>query len=217
MFSPSAILMDLDGTIADSAPGITLSLAHTFQALGMPIPRDEELIAYVGPPLLDSFRNLAGLSHEQARHALSLYREHYAATGVFMASAYPGMEELLKAIHLSAIPFALATSKLETTANRTLENLGLVPFFDVITGASADEVRSTKAEVVAESLKRLRAFGADLSTPIMIGDRSHDVQGAREHSVPTIFVRWGYGSAAEESGAIDVASTAEELRSLLGL
>ena len=213
----SCILFDLDGTIVDSAPGITATLAYTFEQLGLPIPSPAELVAYVGPPILDSFRDLAGFTPEQSQHALDIYRPQYLKTGVFNAEVYPGIPELLKKIHASGVPLSLATSKPETPATLILEHYDLLKYFDVITGASDDEKRSAKADVVAEALVRLRDFGADVTHPVMVGDRSHDVHGAAAHDVPTIFVRWGYGSPAEEVGTIGVADDAAELTRLLGL
>lgn len=211
----SCILFDLDGTIVDSAPGITSSLAHVFEELGLPVPSPAELLAYVGPPILDSFRDLAGFSREESENALAIYRLHYLATGVFDATVYPGVPEVLRSIHESGMPLSLATSKPETPARIILEHYGLLQYFDIVTGASEDEVRSAKADVVEEALARLVAFGADTSRPIMVGDRSHDVHGAAAHDVPTIFVEWGYGTPAEQVGAVAVASDAEELAALL--
>ncbi|MBX3100588.1 MAG: HAD hydrolase-like protein [Salinibacterium sp.] len=213
----SCILFDLDGTIVDSAPGITATLAYTFEAMGLPVPSADELIAYVGPPLLDSFRDLAGFTPEQSHAALTIYRPQYLEVGVFNASIYPGIPGLLKRIHRSGIPLSLATSKPETPATLILEHYGLLEYFDVVTGASDDEVRSAKADVVEEALKRLAALDVDLSRPIMVGDRHHDVLGAAAHDVPTIFVRWGYGAPAEEEGSIGVVNDTAELgRRLLG-
>lgn len=211
----SCILFDLDGTIVDSAPGITASLAQTFQHLGLSVPKPAELLAYVGPPLLDSFRDLARFTPEQSQQALDIYRGYYLASGVFDASVYPGIGELLRKIHESGIPLSLATSKPETPATMILEHYDLLKYFDVVTGASDDEVRSAKADVVEEALKRLVKVGADLSRPVMVGDRHHDVVGAAAHDVPTIFVRWGYGSRAEEVGTIGVATDAVQLTRLL--
>ena len=211
----SCFLLDLDGTIIDSAPGITASLAWTFDRLGRPIPSPAELLAYVGPPILDSFRDLAGMTVAEAHHALEVYRPHYLQTGVFNSSVYPGVPALLKRIHESGIPISLATSKPELPAMTALEFYGLAHHFTVITGASEDEVRSRKADVVAEALRRLASLGADTSRPVMVGDREHDVHGAAEHGVPTIFVEWGYGSVAEQVGTIGVAATAPELGTLL--
>lgn len=213
----SCILFDLDGTIVDSAPGITATLAYTFTQLGLPVPSPAELVAYVGPPILDSFRDLAGFTPEQSQHALEVYRPKYLATGAFNATVYPGIPAVLAAIRESGTPLSLATSKPETPATLILEHYDLLKYFDVITGASDDEKRSAKADVVAEALDRLGAIGADISRPVMVGDRSHDVHGAAAHGVPTIFVRWGYGSRAEEVGTIGVATDAAELqRRLLG-
>lgn len=211
----SCFLLDLDGTIIDSAPGITASLAWTFDRLGRPIPSPAELLAYVGPPILDSFRDLAGMTVAEAHHALEVYRPHYLQTGVFNSSVYPGVPALLKRIHESGIPISLATSKPELPAMTALDFYGLAHHFTVITGASEDEVRSRKADVVAEALRRLASLGADTSRPVMVGDREHDVHGAAEHGVPTIFVEWGYGSVAEQVGTIGVAATAPELGTLL--
>ena len=211
----SCILFDLDGTIVDSAPGITASLAWTFEQLGHPIPTPAELLAYVGPPILDSFRDLAGFTPEQSQRALEIYRPQYLRTGVFDAQIYPGVEGVLRGIRQNGIPLSLATSKPETPATLILEHYDLLKYFDVITGASDDEVRSAKADVVAEALVRLKDFGADLTKPVLVGDRSHDVHGAAEHGVPTIFVRWGYGSPAEEVGTIAAVDTTDELTRLL--
>ena len=211
----SSILFDLDGTIVDSAPGITATLAYTFEQLGLPIPSPAELVAYVGPPILDSFRDRAHFSSEEAERALAIYRPHYLSTGVFDASVYPGIPQVLRAIHESGVPLSLATSKPEKPAMLILKHYNLLKYFDVITGASEDEVRSAKADVVAEALTRLTAIGADISRPVLVGDRSHDVHGAAEHDVPTIFVRWGYGSPDEEVGIFAAVDTAEQLDALL--
>jgi len=211
----SCILFDLDGTIADSAPGITASLAWVFEQLGKPIPTPAELLEYVGPPILDSFRDLAKWTPEESARALEIYREHYLEHGVYDSTSFDGIGDVLRAIHESPIPMSLATSKPEIPATLILEHFGFARFFDVITGASADEVRSAKKDVVEEALKRLAAMGADISRPVLVGDRKHDVEGGAEHGVPTIFVRWGYGSPAEEVGTVAAVDTAAELVPLL--
>jgi phosphoglycolate phosphatase len=122
---------------------------------------------------------------------------------------------VLKAIHESPLPMSLATSKPELPATLILEHFNLAKYFDIITGASEDEVRSAKKDVVAEALLRLEAMGADVSRPVLVGDREHDVQGAAANNVPTIFVEWGYGSVAEQAGSIATVSTPEELQRLL--
>jgi phosphoglycolate phosphatase len=216
MTSPyTAILFDLDGTIADSAPGITAALGAMFTELGMPVPPYEELKHYLGPPILDSFRDLAGMTDDEAQAALAIYRVHYFDSGILNSSVYPGVADILRRIQRSDIPMSLATSKPETPAIAMLTHEGLLDTFDVITGASDDEVRSAKKDVVAEALIRLAAIGADLSRVVLVGDRSHDVHGAAANGVPTIMVTWGYGTPEEQEGAIAVANTPAELEALL--
>jgi phosphoglycolate phosphatase len=211
----TCVLFDLDGTILDSAPGITASLAWTFEQLGLPIPSPTELLAYVGPPILESFRERAGMTHDEAEHALATYRPHYAKVGVLDATVHSGVAELVERIGESPLPLSLATSKPESLATTALTHFGLAKYFDFFTGASEDEVRSSKADVVAEALRRLEQAGFDISRPVLVGDRHHDVDGGAEHGVPTIFVTWGYGSPAEQVGAVAVASSAAEVEKLI--
>ncbi|AJM78255.1 haloacid dehalogenase [Rathayibacter toxicus] len=211
----SCILLDLDGTITDSARGITTTLVNTFVELGRPVPTPAELLAYVGPPLLDAFRELGGMSIEESYAALAIYRRRYNADGLFDSSLYPGLPDVLARIAAAGVPLSLATSKPESAAIRILEHYELAQYFTVICGASEDEVRSAKADVVAEALRRLHDLGIDLSTPVMVGDREHDVHGAAAHGIPTIMVTWGYGSPLETVGAIAVVTEADELTTLL--
>lgn len=213
----TCVLFDLDGTLTDSAPGITSSLARMFATIGQPVPSPAQLLEYVGPPLLDSLQSLGGMTEPAARHALAVYREDYAAHGAFDSAVFPGVRGLLQRLHAAGIPLAIATSKPEAQATRILEHFGLAEYFDVITGATDDESRSAKADVVAEALRRLAAGGADLSHPVMVGDRSHDIHGAAAHGVPTIFVTWGYGAPEESAGAVSVADDPADLLRSLGL
>ncbi|WP_129586738.1 HAD hydrolase-like protein [Microterricola viridarii] len=212
----SAILFDLDGTITDSAPGITASLARTFEALGRPVPDAAELLAYVGPPLLDSFRTRAGMSEDEAWEAIRVYRADYNGSALDTA-VFPGVAGLIERIKTAGVPLALATSKPETVATRILEAFGLAENFDVICGATEDESRSAKADIVAEALRRLREQGHDVSRAVMVGDRSYDTIGAAANGLPTILVEWGYGSPAEAADAYATVYSADQLaKKLLG-
>lgn len=210
----TCILFDLDGTIADSAPGITASLGYMFAELGLPVPSQAELLGYVGPPILDAFRDRAGMSPVEAAQALAIYRQHYLDSGK-ASPIFPGVTPLLRGIHKAQVPLALATSKPEFPASVILDHGNLTQYFRVISGASIDEIRSAKADIIAEALTRFRMIGADVSRPVMVGDRNYDVEGAAAHGIPTIFVRWGYGSPAEEAGAIASVDRAEQLTPLL--
>ena len=211
----SAILFDLDGTITDSAPGITDSLSSTFATLGRPVPTLSELMAYVGPPLIAAFREYAGMDHDQASEAVKIYRSIYSGDASLDTAVYPGVAGLIERIHEAGIPLALATSKPELNAIRILEHFGLAKYFTVIVGASEDETRSAKADVVAEALRRLEEKGVDLSAPVMVGDRIYDAEGASANGVPAILVEWGYGSPSEAAAATAVVHSADQLGKLL--
>ena len=211
----SVVLVDLDGTIIDSAPGITSTLAETLEELGLPTPHPSRLLEFVGPPILDGFRDLVGLDPEQSQRALAVYRTRYRERGAYDATPYPGMREALDAIGATGMPLAVATSKPESQAIRILEHFGFADRFVVIAGASDDETRSEKADVITWGLGLLAEAGVDTSHPVMIGDRTHDVEGAAEHGIPTLFAQWGYGTPAEAVGAIAVASAPGELPALV--
>lgn len=211
----TCILFDLDGTIADSAPGITASLGFMFEELGLPVPSQKELLGYVGPPILNAFRDRAGMSPAEAAQALAVYRRHYLENGTLGSPIFPGVPRILRDIHRAGVPLAVATSKPEFPASVILDHGNLTQYFRVISGASIDEIRSAKADVIAEALQRFRMIGVDTSRPVMVGDRDYDVSGAAAHGIPTIFVRWGYGSPAEEANTIAAVDEAEQLRPLL--
>ena len=207
-------LIDLDGTIVDSAPGITSTLALVLTELGLPVPPPARLLEFVGPPILDGLRDVAGVEGDEAQRVLAAYRRHYRAAGAFDARPYDGIREALTEIG-TAMPLAVATSKPESTALRILEHFRFTALFTVVAGASEDESRSRKAEVVERALTLLRRQGADVSSPVMVGDRSHDVVGAAEHGVPTIVAGWGYGAPEERAGAIGAAETPGDLPALV--
>lgn len=211
----TSLLVDLDGTIVDSAPGIVASLAYTLGRFGRPVPEDRHLRELIGPPILDGLASL-GFGPEQAHEALAVYRAHYRAHGLLHPAVFPGMADWLREQAALGRPVSLATSKPEGLARLVLESLDLTAAFTSITGASDDESRSEKADVVAEALRRLHAAGADLARPLMVGDRHHDVDGAAANGLPTAFVTWGYGTAKESFRAVAVADTIRDLRRITG-
>ncbi len=211
----TAILFDLDGTISDSAPGILESMTHTFRTVGVPVPDHATLMSFVGPPIMDTFRTAMGMDDAQAEHTLAVYREHYLSRGALDSAMFPGIDVVLRTLHEAGLPISTATSKPETPATVILDHYGLTRYIDFVTGASDDEVRSAKADVVAEALRRLQAAGHDVSRPVLVGDRLHDVEGARVHGVPVVFAEWGYGAPSEAEGTVAQAATPLDLLPIL--
>jgi phosphoglycolate phosphatase len=179
------------------------------------VPDAAGLLAYVGPPLLDSLKAFAGMSDLEALDALGTYRAVAQERDIIDNAVFPGIVGLLRSLKDAGIPLAVATSKPESRAVRILEHFGLAEYFDVIAGASEDESRSAKADVVAYALERLRALDVDLTHPVLVGDRAYDVEGAAANDVPTILVEWGYGSPAEAGGAMAIVHSTDQLRALL--
>jgi phosphoglycolate phosphatase len=201
----SCVLLDMDGTLLDSAAGVTASAARALAAVGAAVPPAGDLVRLVGPPMLESFREHLGHDEVLARLALRHYRKAYADHGAHQSVPYTGIRELLEQLHRAGVPMAVATSKAEDQALRMARLFGIDHYFSAVCGASDQEARWSKADVIAEVLDRLRAAKVDVSAPLMVGDRSYDVAGAAVHGIPTVFAGWGYGSAGEEAGAAFVA------------
>ena len=208
---PTCLLLDLDGTLVDSAPGITASVAAALTEIGHPVPEAAALRGFVGPPMRESLREVVGLDPETAERALTSYRHHYAEAGAFDSSVYDGVPELLDALAASGLPMAVATSKVEDQAVRVVEHYGLASRLVTVCGTSDGEGRSSKREVIRECLRRLREQRVDVSGPLMVGDRGYDVQSAAAEGVPAVHVLWGYGTPDESVGAVATAASPEDL------
>lgn len=213
----SAVLFDLDGTLVDSAPGILHCFEHTFRMMHREAPSREAMRPYLGPPLEETFRDSLGMSGDELKRAVAIYRAEYAAGGAITAELYPGVIEVVRAVRAAGIPVALATSKVESGVRMVLRHFDLVDDFDVVGTATDDDTRSAKADVVRFALDQLDEAGADTSRVVLVGDRIHDVDGAATHGVESILVEWGYGTPTEWAAAGARASTPERLRELLGV
>ncbi|WP_457948889.1 HAD hydrolase-like protein [Pseudarthrobacter sp. alpha12b] len=213
----SCVLFDMDGTLLDSAAGVTASAARALAAVGVPVPPGPQLLRLVGPPMIESFREYLGPDEALARLALKHYRRAHAEHGASQSVPYAGIAELLERLHFAGVPMAVATSKAEDQALRMARRFGMDHYFVSICGASDQEARWTKADVIAALLPELAAAGVDVSRPLMVGDRSYDVAGAASHDIPVAFAAWGYGAAGEEAGAAFIApSPAAVLPAVLG-
>ncbi|MDQ0802091.1 HAD hydrolase-like protein [Arthrobacter sp. SLBN-112] len=213
----SCVLFDMDGTLLDSAPGVTASAAFALAAVGAPVPPGADLLRLVGPPMLESFRKFLGHDEVLAQRALKHYRQAYADYGAQQSVPYAGIREMLEQLHFAGIPLAVATSKAEDQAVRMARRFGMDHYFTSICGASDQDGRWSKADVIAEVLGRLEDANVDVGGPLMVGDRSYDVAGATVHGMPAVFASWGYGCPGEDVGAILVAaSPAAVLPAVLG-
>lgn len=218
MRSPwSCILWDVDGTVVDASVGILRRLTITLEHFGMQPPTRGELSRWIGPPMFESFQVNLGMSPEEATEAVAFYRGLNKAEG-YTASAtlFPGIAQLIADLAAAGVPQATASSKPEVQVVALMDHFELSPYFTAMVGATPDErTLSAKSDIVAEALRRLAAAGADVSRPVLIGDRHHDVEGGAANAVPVIFVRWGFSWPHEADGAQAAVDDAGELARLL--
>ncbi|HZK06217.1 MAG TPA: HAD hydrolase-like protein [Actinomycetaceae bacterium] len=207
-------LLDLDGTLIDSGPVIFNAARHALGTLGLPVPAD--MRPFVGPPLPDGMRRVLGVPDDRVEEAISIYRAHQF-DHLGDSPVYEGVLEACDELRARGWALAVATSKREDLARRTMDVLGLTPAFDVIAGG--DEVSCAKDVVIGRALDRLGAKGlGNHGGPIMVGDRYHDIEGARSHGIPAVFAAWGYGTRAEGAYADAVVELPADLvGTLVGL
>lgn len=209
------ILFDLDGTLTDPYVGITESVKYALTFFGKPIPDDEALKQYIGPPLIWSFKELAGITGDDTVKAVKKYRERYETIGWKENALLDGAEELLADLKKKGKILGLATSKPEKTSIQILEYFGIDRYFDFMGGASMDLTRNTKVQVVNYTLKNLGV--ADLSKAVLVGDRHHDIDGAKEAGIASIGVLVGYGSRSEleNAGADYICETLADVEKIV--
>jgi phosphoglycolate phosphatase len=173
MLTYQTVLLDFDGTLVDSAPGIVSTIAYALTELGRPVPPMKDLLRWVGPPLPESFEIRAGLSPSEITEAIAIYRTRYLDVGVYDGKIFDGMGVFLKALREAGAHIALATSKPSTPASIMMEHFTLSPYFDVIACAADDETRGRKDEVIEDALAGLQRTVAES------GARSADVEALR--------------------------------------
>jgi phosphoglycolate phosphatase len=203
--------MDLDGTLTNSMLGITKSVQYALKSFDI-IENDlNNLCSYIGPPLKTSFQKYHSLSPEEADAAVVKYREYFTVTGIFENEVYEGMEELLAKLVKAGKKLVVATSKPEVFARRILEHFNLEHYFTDICGATLDNARGTKEEVIRYALEKNGI--TDYSCVVMVGDRRHDVEGAKSVGIASIGVLYGFGSREEleKAGADRIADTVEDI------
>ena len=208
------IFLDLDGTLTDSGEGIMNSVAYSLRRFGIEETDREKLRSFIGPPLFESYIREYGFDHEKAILAVEYYREYFAPKGIFENRAYDGIPELLSDLKNDGRRLYLATSKPEPYALQIVKHFGLYEYLDGLFGSTMTEKRTKKEEVVAYALENTGIKNSDV---VMIGDRNHDIIGAKANGVASIGVLYGYGDREElaEAGADVIATTVEELRIIL--
>ncbi|MGM0218386.1 HAD family hydrolase [Enterococcus sp. AZ126] len=209
------IVFDLDGTITDSGDGIIHSVLYALNKMHVKKPDKHELESFIGPPLKDSFINICQLDDTSADQAVGYYRDYYQAKGMYENHIYEGIPTVLTDLKQKGCTLYVATSKPEIYAKQILAHFDLDQYFTGIYGASLDGIRSKKGDVIHYALKEAQL--TKLEKTIMIGDRSHDIVGAKENKLASIGVLYGFGDRVEleTAGADYIAVTTEELKEII--
>lgn len=209
------LLLDLDGTITDSETGITRCVEYALNHFGIQVDDLRELSPFIGPPLLDSFKDFYNFTDEQAAIAVEKYRERYEKKGILENKLYPGIGEFLAEARQKDKIVILATSKPEIFAKRILDYFELSNYFSFVAGSGLDGSLHTKTDVIDYILQSNKI--TDLSSVVMIGDRKHDIIGAKNVGIDSIGVLYGFGDYKElsEAGANYIVEDIPALRKLL--
>lgn len=209
------ILFDLDGTLTDSREGITKSVQYALDKMGIHEPELKPLERFIGPPLYDEFRRSYGFDDAQAKQAIEFYRERFGVVGWKENLLYDGIPQLLAQLKQAGKTIATASSKPAVFIEKILKYFEIDQYFTVVSGATLDGSIGTKAQVTQQSLDRLQV--RDLSQAVLIGDRLHDAEGAKQCGIDCIGVTFGFGGREEleRAGATHVVDRVEELLPLL--
>lgn len=209
------VLFDLDGTITNPKEGITKSIQYALKKVGIEVEDLDTLTKHIGPPLKEGFMEIWEFDEEEANRLVTYYREYFAVTGIYENVVYEGMEELLKKLKIAGKTLILATSKPEFFARQIMEYFHLDAYFTDICGSNLDGTRTKKGDVIAYAMEKNHITCKE--NAIMIGDRSHDIIGAKENGIPSVGVLYGFGSEEEfiYNHANYIVKNIEELEKLL--
>ena len=212
----SYIFFDLDGTLTDPALGITNSFSYALKEMGREIPSYATLCSFIGPPIKESFASL-GFSNEEVEEGVKKYHEYFSKKGLFENKVYEGIPKLLLDLKAAGKKLVVATSKPEMFSVQIAEHFGFSQYFENICGSTMDQSRSTKASVIEYALERNKI--QDKSKVLMVGDREHDIFGAKQNGLKSCGVLFGYGTRDEfvKAGADFIAKDIEDLKSICGL
>ncbi len=205
---------DLDGTLTESGEGILNSAKYALGVMGYPIPPEETLRKFIGPPLKDVFMSQYKMDEKTANEAVVAYRRYFTEKGIFENRLYDGIKELLEKMSQAGKKIILCTSKPEKYSLQILERFGIKDCFHFIAGAVMDGVRSRKPEIIGHIFDTLRLPKEEC---VMIGDTEYDVLGAKEFSITSVGVLYGYGTreSLEKAGADYLVENTHELSKLI--
>ncbi|WP_425058828.1 5'-nucleotidase [Sporomusa carbonis] len=213
--SYEVILFDLDGTLTDPKIGITKSVQYALEKFGIYEPDLDKLIPFIGPPLVESFREFYSLNTSEAHQAVAYYREYFTKSGMYENAVYSGIQELLSKLSCGNKQLIIATSKPTVFSEQIAQYFDIKKFFSLIVGSNLDGSRIHKTEIIAYILATIPQVSREKI--VMVGDRKHDIIGAQNNGIDSIAVAYGYGTSAElqQANPTYIVSSVSELEQIL--
>jgi phosphoglycolate phosphatase len=210
-----SVLLDLDGTLIDSQPGILASCLAALRALGHDPDESLDIRRFIGPPLEEAMQILLQpYGDDRVGEAAAAYRQHYGDSGLFGSVPYPGIGKSLEEMKQTGLRIYLATSKRAIFASRILDHLKFGTYFDAIYGSVPSGELDHKTELLAHILSRQ---SLSPSHSLMVGDRRYDISGAHAVGMRALGVLWGYGTRdeLETAGADQLVNSPADLAQMV--
>ena len=207
------VLFDLDGTLTNPVLGITNGFIYALEKYNIKVLEVEKLYSFIGPPLFDSFKTF-NFTDEEANQAVMYYREYYKDKGLLENELYDNIHIMLQSLKDRGYLLVVATSKPTVFSVEILKHFGLDKYFTFVSGASLDGKLSKKGDIIKVALDNLNLKPSET---IMVGDRKHDIFGAKEHNLDSIGVLYGFGNEEElvDAGATYIIKEVLDILNIL--
>lgn len=209
------VLFDLDGTLTDPKEGITGCVQYALECMNITPPEKDELLDFIGPPLIDSFVRRFDMTKEESEFALKKYRERFSTIGMFENRVYDGVPKMLEALKKSGLTLGVASLKPLVFVEKILKKFELEKYFSTVAGSDLEGTKHTKKQIIDDALAALPP--ACPNEIVMVGDRYQDIEGAKEAGIFSVGVKYGYalGDELENTGADFIAQTPAEVTEII--
>ena len=209
------IILDFDGTLADTRGLILLTMHQTIQELGLEPRTDEQCAAMIGLPLKEAFTTLIPMSDEMGNRCVETYRRIFSENNAeYKVPAFPNVVETLPKLSEAGYVLTIASSRIKRSLMEFIENMDLQRVLTYVLGA--DDVTHAKPHP-EPVLRTLEKFGCKADEALVVGDAVFDIEMGRRAGVKTCGVTYGNGTRQEliDAGADYLIDSFDELLRVL--
>ena len=214
----AAVLFDLDGTLADTAPDMARTVNLMRERRGLPLVPLEQ----VRPHVSKGARGMIGAAfevspeHQEFQAMREEFLDLYMGNLCIDTRLFPGMEALLDSLEERGIAWGVVTNKFERFAFPVMEGLGLAQRAAVIVGGDTCPRAKPFPDPLLHAAK---AIGSDPARTLYVGDDERDIQAARAAGMPVLAAGYGYlgdGPAPDAWNADSVVNSVEDIDRWIG-